>query len=68
MDVMDELVVQEYFRLSKRISELKRHFNEMRWEFYQQSMTTHLEYSSLVLFRAVFGRIKRLLTFMTAWP
>lgn len=47
MDVMDELIVQEYFRLSKRISELKRHFSELRWEFYQQSMTTHLEYSSL---------------------
>ena len=47
MDVMDELVVQEYFRLSKRISELKRHFSELRWEFYQQSMTTHLEFSTL---------------------
>lgn len=47
MDVMDELIVQEYFRLSKRISELKRYFSELRWEFYQQSMTTHLEYSSL---------------------
>lgn len=47
MDVMDELVIQEYFNLDKTIAKLRRHLNELRREFYQQSMTTHLEYTDL---------------------
>ena len=47
MDVMDELIIQEYFNLDKTIARLRRHLNELHREFYQQSMTTHLEYSSL---------------------
>lgn len=47
MDVMDELIIQEYFGLNRTIEGLKRHLNELRWEFYQQSMTTHLEFSTL---------------------
>lgn len=47
MDVMDELIIQEYFNLDKTIARLRRHLNELRREFYQQSMTTHLEYTDL---------------------
>lgn len=47
MDVMDELIIQEYFGLNRTIEGLKRHLNELRWEFYPQSMTTHLEFSTL---------------------
>lgn len=47
MDVMDELIIQEYFNLDKTIARLRRHLNELHREFYQQSMTTHLEYTDL---------------------
>lgn len=47
MDVMDELIIQEYFSLGETIKRLK-HYQTMRhWEFYQQSMDTHLEYTDL---------------------
>lgn len=47
MDVMDELIIQEYFNLDKTIARLRRRLDELRQEFYQQSMTTHLEYTDL---------------------
>ncbi|MDT2743910.1 hypothetical protein [Enterococcus asini] len=47
MDVMDELVIKEYFNLGRTIERLKNRRDSLHREFYQQSMTTHLEYTDL---------------------
>lgn len=54
MDVMDELVIREYFNLDKTIKRLKHYQRIKHWEFYQQSMTTRLEYTDLGLHSAGF--------------
>lgn len=47
MDVMDELVIREYFNLGKTIQGLQDRLNHSRWLFYQQTMTSHIEYTAL---------------------
>lgn len=47
MDVMDELVIKEYFNLGRTIERLKNRRDSLHREFYQQSMTTRLEYNAL---------------------
>lgn len=54
MDVMDKLVIREYFNLDKTINRLKHYQRIKHWEFYQQSMTTRLEYTDLGLHSAGF--------------
>lgn len=47
MDVMDELVIREYFNLGKTIQGLQDRLKHSRWLFYQQTMTSHIEYTAL---------------------
>lgn len=47
MDIMDEIIVSQYMNLNQTITKLKKRLKCVRWVFYQQTMTTHLEYTEL---------------------
>lgn len=47
MDIMDEIIVNEYLNINQTINKLKNRLKFVRWVFYQQTMTTHLEYTEL---------------------
>lgn len=47
IDAFDEIMIKNYFSISKTISRLESYKKLLRIEFYSRNMATHIEYSEL---------------------
>lgn len=62
MDIMDELLIQQYFKLEKKLYKLKYRLENERRVFYQQSMNTHVSYTAQGLVPVGFRPDKEIIT------